>query len=76
MNSHIIFSFVALTFVQLVNGQTACLDAQNALTSDATCFSVFSAGTDISAICFGLCRTLFDNIINNCDSAVSCYRVS
>ena len=69
--NRIVFSLFAFAFVQLVNSQTACLDAQAALATDATCAAAFSNGTDFSAICMGSCRTLFDNIISNCDNSVS-----
>ena len=72
MNRYITFALVALAFIQLVNGQTACLDAQTTLTSNTTCLTALDAGTDFNVTCMGSCRTLFDSIINNCDNAVSC----
>ena len=69
--NRIVFSLFAFAFVQLVNSQTACLNAQTALATDATCVAAFSTATDFSAICMGSCRTLFDNIIRDCDATVS-----
>ena len=69
MNQIIITLFSALAFVQLVSSQTPCLDAQTALSSDLTCVSA----TDAATICLGGCRSLFDDIINNCDTTVSEY---
>ena len=66
-----VFAILAFGFVQLANTQTACLDAHTTLLTDATCVAAFSAGTDASTICVGSCRNLFDNIICNCDAAVS-----
>ena len=71
MTSRIVFALVALSFVQLVNSQMACSDAQTALNRATTCLAAFSAGTDSDVICIGSCRTIFDNIINSCDSTVS-----
>ena len=65
--NRIIISFLALAFLQLVSSQTACLDAQTALSSDLTCVSASDAAT----VCMGQCRTLYDNIISSCDNAVS-----
>ena len=62
----------ALAFVQLANAETAaCLDAQATLFTNATCLQALSGGTDVGTICMGSCRTLVNDIINNCDAAVS-----
>ena len=68
----IVFAFFALAFVQLANAQIAgCSDAQSSLMTDATCLAAISAETDVETICMGSCRSLIDDIINNCDAAVS-----
>ena len=65
--NRIIIAIFALVFVQLVSSQTlACQQAQTALFTDATCSS-----TDAATVCMGTCRTLYDNVISNCDNAVS-----
>ena len=58
----------------LCNGNTgdACTTAQTALATNAGCAAAF-ATADTSAICMGACRSLFDDIISNCDAAVSLY---
>ena len=67
----IIFIIIALAFVQLVNGQDACVTAQTNLAGNILCVSAFSIGTDADTICMGTCRDLFDAIISNCDATVS-----
>ena len=71
--NRIILALVVLAFVQLVKGQPsqACMDATTALGADDTCTAAFTTGTDFSAICMGSCRTLFNNIISDCDATVS-----
>ena len=72
--NRIILALVVLAFVQLVKGQLpsqACIDATTALVVVDRCRAAFNTGTDFSTICMGSCRTLFNNIINNCDATVS-----
>ena len=38
-----------------------------ALAADTAC----ATATDAATVCMGNCRTLYDNVINNCDDAVS-----
>ena len=67
--NRMILAFVVLVFVQLVNGQVptqACADAYAALGRDTTCTTAIASSTDGTAVCMGFCRTLIDNIINNC----------
>ena len=75
--NRIVFPLVVLaSIVQLVNGQVptqACIDAITVLATNAGCVAAFSTGTDASAICMGTCRDLFNDIISNCDAAVSLY---
>ena len=75
--NRIILAVVFFLFVQLAKSQLpsqACIDAQTALATNTACTAALGSGTNFSAICMGSCRTLFDNIIDNCDNAVSCYR--
>ena len=69
--TRIFFIIIALAFVQLVNGQGACITAQTNLAGNTACVSAFSIGTDTDTICMGTCRDLFDAIISNCDAEVS-----
>ena len=62
---------LAVVSVQLVNGQDACTTAQVDLVTDTTCVEAFSTGNDVTLICMGTCRHLFDEIIDNCDASVS-----
>ena len=69
--NRIVFSLFAFAFVQLVSSQPdACDSAQTDLALNDTCFAAFT-GTNFSVICMGSCRTLVDNIINNCNVTVS-----
>ena len=65
---HIVLQSVL--FVVVHGGGDACTDAVAALGSSSTC----AAATDANTICTGDCRSLLDDIINNCDAAVSGYR--
>ena len=72
--NRIILPLVVLAFVQLVNGQVptqACTDAIAALGRNTACTAAFGTGTDVTAICMGTCRNLFNDIIDNCGDAVS-----
>ena len=72
--NRIILPLVAVAFVQLVNGQVpsqACVDATTALGTNAACTAAFGAGTDVTVLCMGTCRDLFNAIIDNCGAAVS-----
>ena len=69
--NRIVFSLFAFAFVQLVSSQDACTTAQTALATNAGCVAAFASATDTSAICMGACRDLFNDIISNCDAAVS-----
>ena len=67
----IIFTILALVFVQLVNGQLdACQTAVLDLTTDDTCSDAI-LGNDTNTICEDPCRSLYDAIINNCNETVS-----
>ena len=67
----IIFTIIAVVFVQLVNGQDACTTTQMNLAENIICLSAFSAGTDTDTTCMGTCRDLIDTIISSCDVTVS-----
>ena len=64
--NQIAIAMFALAFVRLASGQ-ACLNAQTALVNNPTCASAVDAAT----VCMGTCRTLYDDIISNCDDTVS-----
>lgn len=59
----IIFATVALVFVQLVNGEHACITAKTNL--NIVCIN---AGSDTNAICTGICQDLLDTVISSCDA--------
>ena len=51
----------------------ACTTAQAALATDVACTSAIATATDSSVICSGSCRSLINDIIDNCDASVSQY---
>ena len=64
----LIIGILSLVLLQLAAGQTpsaACTDAHTALSvNGASC-------TTTESICSGQCRQYYDDVINNCDEAVS-----
>ena len=50
-------------------GGDACTMATTALLSNTACASA----TDANTICTGMCRDLYNDIIDNCDATVSGY---
>lgn len=64
--TRIIFATLALAFVQLVNGEDACITAQRNL--NVVCINALLNETDTNATCTGICQDLLDTIISNCDA--------
>ena len=64
-------AIVILSLFVVSSQSEPCTDAQLALGLNAACGAAFADGRNITAICTGICRDLFDNIISNCDGSVS-----
>ena len=59
---------LALLLLQLAAGKSAaCDNAFKALINEVSCVTAYES----SIVCYGSCRTLYDNIIENCDDTVS-----
>ena len=65
---------LCLQSVDYVSGQDqACLDAEQALTSNSECQQAFisfdiNTNTGSGPLCTGICRSLLESIRDNCDS--------
>ena len=71
--------FLCLQSVEYVSGQDqACLDAQQALTSNSECQQAFlsfdiNTNTGSGPLCTGICRSLLENYRDNCPDEAVCH---
>ena len=70
--NRIIVALFALTFVQLVKSQTACLNATAAFRANNACVAAnFADVNSTNILCMGTCRYLIENVTDSCGSSVS-----